>query len=252
MNSGLAVRSLPAVATSPPSTSTTAALGGCGQAGAPPTGFLLPLPPATHSTLPLTCVDGGLGELARLPFLRSLHRSFCVRISDAGLVLLGGGGARGGVSQPGASAAASASAAAQQKQQHPLAPPALAWSAAAVAAVPGGSLLPCAVAGGSLLRELELYHCPQVRVPTVMCRCGWQSAASSSIVCSLWHTLSGEGQAPPRCVAQQPPTASALTKAQHPGASPHCHVPTLWTVTPACPTTRPAPVGHASRHLVPG
>ena len=125
--------------------------------------------------------DAGLAQVARLPFLRCLHLSFCVRITDTGLLQLAavaaaGGAARGSSSSRGGGGARGAggrsvSALGLQPQPLPQQQP-LWWGpepppgSGASNGTAGGSAR-CTACGtaGSVLEELELYYVEQVRSP---------------------------------------------------------------------------------------
>lgn len=95
--------------------------------------------------------------MARLPYLRCLHLSFCVRLTDAALLHLAGG-ARGGAAGP----TGSASGAAADRAVAATGEGQAAGLAAAPAAQNGAAAQSGGPQGTPLLEQLELYHCPQV------------------------------------------------------------------------------------------
>ena len=132
-----------------------------------------------------TLSDAGLAHVARLPFLRRLHLAFCVRLTDGGLLALAGGCRRrvGGM------------------------------------AMPALALMGFSGCWPRLLRELELYHCAQVRP------LGCPPAACSRRL--------PQAQAPAECWA---PPAVCLGHSQ----VTHCGI---WAIINACPELKLVNVG---------
>ena len=164
--------------------------------------------------------------MARLPFLRRLHLSFCVRITDAGLLALAGpASAAPGTAirhcKGSSSAVASALAGTYGAQhwgitvrrtsstggwEHGSVPTSIARSAsmgARAAALQLGAELAAsqahggAAAGCRRLQELELYHCPQVGWAHWRMRTLAGLHPVQSVVAAPWH---GQACMPCCCV----------------------------------------------------
>jgi hypothetical protein len=166
-----------------------------------------------------TLSDGGLAEVARLPFLRRLHLSFCVRVTDAGLLALAGSAA--------AAAAAAGPTAGLYKGSCSSSSgggSGCSSTASRVATVPAGDHVPLPHWGLTVRRTSSTGGWEHGSVPTPVARSA-SMGSQPPVMQSAAERAAGSGSAPAGCRLLQELELYHCPQVTHRG---------LWALAEAC------------------